>query len=67
MATPITSYQKLLIEKNQDEDTPELGPRPEYFDFGKNHVDYVGNFLMPLIQKFPAGKDDFGRKSALGC
>ena len=56
-----------MIEKNKDEDTTELDPRPEYFDFGKNHVDYVGNFLMPLIQKFLAGKDNFGRKSARRC
>ena len=35
-------------------------PCPEYFVFGKNHVDYVPNFLMPLIQKFLAGKDKRG-------
>ena len=35
--TPTTSHQKLLMEKTKDEDTTELGPRPEYFEFGKNH------------------------------
>ena len=40
---------------------------PEYFVLGKNHVDFVDNPRTPLIQKFLAGKDSFGRKSARGC
>ena len=66
MANPDTSYQKFLIEKDQDEDTPGRGSRP-VIQFRKNHVDYMGNFLMPLIQKFLAGKDNCGRKSARRC
>ena len=42
-------------------------PHPDYFVFGKNHVDFVGNFRTPLIQKFLAGKDSFGQKSARRC
>ena len=47
--------------------TPQGGALVRLFNFGKNHVDYMGNFLMPLIQKFLAGKDDLGRRLALGA
>ena len=35
MATPDTSYQKFLTEKDQDEDTPGRAPSSRVFDFGK--------------------------------
>ena len=48
--------------------TPQGGDHhPEYFVLGKNHVDFVGNSRTPLIQKFLAGKDSFGRRLALGA
>ena len=48
--------------------TPQGGDHhPEYFVPGKNHVYFVGKSRKPLIQKFLAGKDSFGRKSARGC
>ena len=40
--------------------TPQGGAlRPKYSISGRNHVEYVDNFLMLLIQKSLTGKDDF--------
>ena len=48
--------------------TPQGGSlRPEYLMSGRNHTDYVDNFLVHLIQKFLAGEDGFGRMLALGA
>ena len=63
----ITSDQKLLIEKNEDEEPQDGNPHPECFVLGKNHVAFVGNSRTPLTQKFLAGKDSFGRMSARRC
>ena len=63
----ITSDQKFLIKKDQDEDAQGGALCPLYSISGRNHVEYVDNFLVLLIQKSLAGKDDFGRMLALGA
>ena len=62
-----TSDQKLLIEKDQDEDAQDRALCPLYSISGRNHVEYVDDFLVLLIQKSLAGKDDSGRMLALGA
>ena len=59
--------QKLLIEKDQDEDAQGGALCPLYSISGRNHVEHVDDFLVLLIQKSLAGKDDSGRMLALGA